>query len=140
MNIALKPEHQRKIIADAEILYPIIKEIYLTENKMERSVEHLWVVGLDREYRLMFVELVALGQSNRVAVKPGDIFRMAIYKMAERLVIIHNHPSGDLTPSEEDVRFTKKMQHLGEELDIRVSDHLIISEDDYRSLDGIEIY
>ncbi|MDN5217181.1 JAB domain-containing protein [Fulvivirgaceae bacterium BMA12] len=76
-----------------------------------------------------------LGVSNSMQVDPKEIFRMAIYKMAVSMILIHNHPSGELSPSEADMDMTDRLIKSGELLGIQVIDHLIISEKHYLSFD-----
>jgi len=84
--------------------------------------------------KILFVELIGLGAVNRVSANPSDVFRMAIYKMIVRMVLVHNHPSGNLEPSKKDLDFTDHMLKAGKLISIEVTDHLIISETGYLSL------
>lgn len=105
----------------------------LRENKLGRNQEHFWVIGLDNQNKILFIELVGLGAVNRVGASPPDVFRMGIYKLAVRMILVHNHPSGNLTPSEEDIDMTDRMIKTGKILDIEVIEHLIITETGYTS-------
>lgn len=78
--------------------------------------------------------MVGLGAVNRVGASPSDVFRMGIYKLAVRMILVHNHPSGNLKPSDEDIDFTDKMYKVGEIIGIKVLNHLIITEKSYTSL------
>ena len=71
----------------------------LRENKIGRNQEHFWVIGLDNQNKILFIELVGLGAVNRVGANPPDVFRMGIYKLAVGMILVHNHPSGNLKPS-----------------------------------------
>lgn len=80
-----------------------------------------------------------MGTVNRVNANPPDVFRMAIYKLAVRMMLVHNHPSGSITPSKQDQDLTDHMLKVGKLINIEVIDHLVISEEKYTSFedDGI---
>jgi len=103
------------------------------ENKIRRNQEHFWVVGLDNKHQILFIELIGLGAVNRVNADPPDVFRMAIYKLAVKMILVHNHPSGSLDLSKGDNEFTDRMLKVGKLINIEVIDHLVISETDYFS-------
>ena len=116
-----------------------MQQILRRENKLGRSQEHFWVVGLDNINRILFIELVALGRQNRVTANPPDVFRMAIYKLALKLVMVHNHPSGQMIPSSADRSMTDRIIKVGEIINIEVVDHIIISETDHLSFQDMGI-
>jgi DNA repair protein RadC len=136
MNVRLPKEHRKKEINYGGSLYPVMQSILMRESRIRRAIEHFWVASLDNKNRLVNVELINLGSVNRVTVKPPEVFRIAIYKAAPRVVLVHNHPSGDigiLTPNEADKNFTDHMLKAGKLLNIDVADHLVITETDYYS-------
>ncbi|HSR46456.1 MAG TPA: DNA repair protein RadC [Anaerolineales bacterium] len=96
--------------------------------------EHLVVVLLDTRNRLIAVETVYRGSLNTSVIRVGEIFRSAIRANAASLIVAHNHPSGDPTPSPEDVAVTRAFVEAGKLLDIEVLDHLIIGKDRHTSL------
>ncbi len=110
-----------------------MQQILLRENKIRRNQEHFWVVGLDTHNKILFIELISLGAVNSVQVKPREIFRMAIYKMAVKMVLVHNHPSDEVDPSKNDEDLTDKLMKSGDMLGVEVIEHLIISEKKYFS-------
>jgi len=134
MNVRLTKNQKIKILNSADI-YKVMQQVLLRENKIRRNQEHFWVVGLDNANKILFVELIGLGAVNRVGASPSDVFRMAIYKMTVRMVLVHNHPSGSLEPSEKDLDFTDHMLKAGKLINIEIIDHLIISETGYTSFD-----
>jgi DNA repair protein RadC len=136
MDARLSKDHRNKEIHRGGDLYPVLKSILMRESKIRRAIEHFWVASLDTKNRLLNVELVSLGSVNRVTAKPPEVFRIPIYKAAPKVVLIHNHPSGDLgilTPNEADKNFTDHMMKAGKLLNIEVADHLVITETDYYS-------
>jgi len=139
--------YERKVIQRAKESRPqqprqrsgIMQQVLKRENKLGRSQEHFWVVGLNNANKILFIELIGLGRQNRVTANPPDVFRMAIYKLAVRLILVHNHPSGQLLPSTADKAFTDRILKVGEIINIDVLDHLVISETEYLSFADLGI-
>ncbi len=96
--------------------------------------EHLRVLLLDTRNRVLRTVEVYRGSLNSSMIRIGEIFREAIRMNAAAIIVAHNHPSGDPTPSPEDVRVTKALVESGELMDIEVLDHLIIGKNRYVSL------
>ena len=96
--------------------------------------EHLRVVVLDTRNRLISIEKIYVGSLNSSMVRVGELFRPAIQRNAASIIVVHNHPSGDPTPSSEDVTLTKAIVQAGKLLDIEVLDHLIIGQGRFVSL------
>ena len=96
--------------------------------------EHLRVILLDRRNRVMEIVEVYKGSVNSSQVRVGEIFKEAIRKNASALVVIHNHPSGDPTPSPDDVAVTRAIVQAGKLLDVDVLDHLVIGQGKWVSL------
>jgi DNA repair protein RadC len=84
--------------------------------------EHLRVILLDRRNRVMETVEVYKGSVNSSQVRVGEIFKEAVRKNASALVVIHNHPSGDPTPSPDDVAVTRAIVQAGKLLDVEVLD------------------
>ena len=80
------------------------------------------------------VELVSVGSLSASLVHPREVLKPAIVQSAAALVIAHNHPSGDVEPSSEDVEFTHRLQKACEILGIRLLDHVIVANGDFTSL------
>tara|TARA_R110000796_G_scaffold252627_1_gene389013 strand:+ start:98622 stop:99242 length:621 start_codon:yes stop_codon:yes gene_type:complete len=132
MNVRLSQEQKIKLL-NSDAVYSIMQQILLRENKIRRNQEHFWVVGLDNQNKILFIELIGLGQVNRVEANPPDVFRMGIYKLAVSMILVHNHPSGNITPSQADKDFTDRMLKVGKLININVLDHLVITEEGYTS-------
>ncbi len=132
MTVRLTKEQKIKVL-NSEDVYKIMQQILLREKKISRVQEHFWVVGLDNKNKILFIELIALGAQNRLNATPPDIFRMTIYKLAVKVIFVHNHISGDVTPGKSDIKTTQKLIQAGELLNIRVIDHLVINETKFLS-------
>ena len=96
--------------------------------------EHFLVMLLDVRNRVLAMPTVSIGSLTASVAHPREIFREAIRYSAANMILIHNHPSGDPTPSREDVQITKQMMKAGEIMGIPVLDHIIIAGDGFLSL------
>ena len=88
--------------------------------------ESLWVMTLDGRNGLMGIERVYQGTATGTSVRIGELFRYAVSAGGVGIVLVHNHPSGDAEPSDEDIRLTKEVLAASKLLDIEVLDHLVI--------------
>lgn len=104
------------------------------ENMRHLDREEFRVILLDTKNHVIQVETVAVGSLNSSGVKPREVFKNAIRNSAAAVILIHNHPSGDPTPSREDVALTKRLAQAGELLGIEVLDHIIVGDGKYVSL------
>ena len=132
MNVRLTAE-QKKTILNAYDVYSVMQQILLRQNKIRRAQEHFWVIGLKANNTILFIELISIGAQNRVNVSPPDVFRMGIYKLAVGMILVHNHPSGNLKPSAGDKDVTDRLLKVGKMINIEVIDHLIITESGFTS-------
>lgn len=105
MNIKLKETQDRKINGSDDI-YPIMQKILLRENKIDRNREHLWTISLDNANKILNIELVSLGTINKTLIEPMEVFSVPLQKRAVKVILVHNHPSGQLRPSEPDKDIT----------------------------------
>jgi DNA repair protein RadC len=96
--------------------------------------EHLRVINLDTRNRVINIEKLYIGSLNASTVRVGELFKSAIQRSAASVIILHNHPSGDPTPSPEDVALTRAIVQAGKLLDIEVLDHLVIGQGRWISL------
>src|ERR671930_407635 len=104
-----------------ELIYKLLGD----EMRMLR-IESLRVVLLDTRYRLMRVESVSVGSMNESIAHPREIFRPALTYSAYAVVVVHNHPSGDASPSQADHNLTRRLAEAAELLQIKLLDHIII--------------
>jgi DNA repair protein RadC len=96
--------------------------------------EHLRVLLLDTKNQVLASPVIYKGNVNTSVIRIAEIFREAIRHNSTALIIAHNHPSGDPTPSPEDIRVTRQIVEAGNLVDIEVLDHLIIGQGRYVSL------
>jgi DNA repair protein RadC len=88
---------------------------------------------LDARQVVKLVELVSIGVLNQATVHPRETFRRAVVEGSAAIIIAHNHPSGTVSPSGDDIRVTQKMHDAGEVLGIDLLDHIVFSSDKYFS-------
>ena len=132
MNVKLTKAQKIKIL-NSDDLYGIMQRILLRENKIDRNREHFWVIGLEHNNRILFIELISKGSLSKVIVEPMEVFSLALQKRAASIILCHNHPSGELQPSEADKDITDRLIQTGKIVKTPVADHFIISEKSYLS-------
>lgn len=120
------PEKQR---FDAEKLGP-----QLVSGYGHYPQERLGAVLLDAKHRVGRQREIFVGTMNRSVVSPGEILRFALGDSASAVVLFHNHPSGDPTPSEDDIKLTRRLKESLELVDIELVDHLVVGEHRYLSM------
>jgi DNA repair protein RadC len=96
--------------------------------------EEMWVVDLDTRNRVMSLVKLYQGSVNSSQVRVCEVFRQAILDNAPSIIVAHNHPSGDISPSPDDVCVTKAIIQAGKLLDIDTLDHIIVSQGRFTSL------
>ena len=113
---------------------PAIAVAALAQELMWQSQERFAVVLLDVKHRLLGTQVVTIGTATEALAHPRDVFRLAIKRGASRIIVAHNHPSGALEPSPDDLALTQQFLRAAEVLDLPVLDHLILGAGQYRSL------
>lgn len=125
-------------------VFQISRDVYGSYSPRLRDAkqETFMVILLDSKNRFLREVTVAVGSLNQSIVHPREVFRPAVREAAASVIFVHNHPSGDPTPSDEDVRVTERLVEAGRLLGIGVLDHIIVGEERYfsffdqRRLDG----
>ncbi|MBI9014259.1 MAG: DNA repair protein RadC [Clostridiales bacterium] len=112
---------------------------YFQEELRHLNKEKFIVVFLNTKNLITSYEVVSVGSLSASIVHPREVFNRAIKKSAASIILIHNHPSGNPTPSREDEAITKRLCNVGEVVGIKILDHIIISEDGYFSFKEMDI-
>jgi len=99
-----------------------------------KKKEHFLVLCLDTRNHLINTHKVSIGSLDCSIVHPREVFKEAISSCAASVIFVHNHPSGDPTPSEDDIKLTKRLVEAGEILGIEVLDHIVICDRDHLSM------
>ncbi|MDI6857706.1 MAG: DNA repair protein RadC [Dehalococcoidia bacterium] len=125
---SMQPEARASVRSPADVANLLLTEMGLLEQ------EHLRVVLLNARNEVMGVPEVYKGSVNSSQVRIGELFREAIRRNCPAIVIVHNHPSGDPTPSNDDISLTRSAIEAGRLLNIEVLDHLVVGHGRYVSL------
>lgn len=112
----------------SSIVYEYFKRILFNAKQ-----EHFYCVYLDNSKQIIHEKLLFIGTINYSVVHPREIFKEAYYYSASSIICVHNHPSGNIFPSNEDLKITKNLVQVGQLLGIKIVDHLIISNNNYYS-------
>ncbi len=115
-------------------IHSSIQAFHLIKDHFNPVAEEVWALALNSQLKLIEKEMIFKGTVNACPLHPRDIFRFLILKNATAFIIVHNHPSNDCQPSEQDIKETKRLQKIGHLLEISLIDHLIIGENKYFSL------
>jgi DNA repair protein RadC len=117
-------------ISSSKNVFDLMKPIL--ENKKQ---EHFYVLHLNSKNEILSKKLIAIGTLNSVLIHPREIFKEAIRESAQNIILVHNHPSGDQTPSLSDKEITTKIEKASEIIGIDLLDHIIIGQDKWFSFD-----
>ena len=130
-----------KMVKESSFLYQT-RQILSPSDAYEMIKEQL--EGLDREQFIIAclntkneptnITVVSVGSLNKAIVHPREVFKTAILSNASSIMAFHNHPSGDTTPSDQDIQLTHRLSESGELLGIKLLDHLIVGDDSFTSL------
>jgi len=126
--MATLPEERLQVRSPADVANLLMLEMSFLEQ------EELHTVLLDTKNYVTRTKKIYAGSLNSAAVRVGEVFREAVRANSASIIVAHNHPSGDPTPSPEDVHVTKMIVEAGNLLDINVLDHLVIGRNRYVSL------
>ena len=111
-----------------KMAYDELKGIY------EQKKEFFIAFYLDSKNKIIAREIISIGTLNSSLIHARELFKGAILRSANTIILAHNHPSGNLEPSDEDLTATKKLQEAGDIIGIKILDHLIVSERGYKSI------
>jgi len=107
---------------------------YYVDELQGRTKEYFYALFLDTKNRIMREELISVGTLNASMMHPREVFHPAIQASCNSVILVHNHPSGDCKPSEQDKEVTKTLIDAGKLLGVNVLDHVIIGKDTFYSL------
>jgi DNA repair protein RadC len=136
MHSALRePVAAQPVFPNQAVLDP-----YLRSTLGHEKREQFRVLFLNRQYRLLADEVLWRGTIDQVATYPREIVEQALERGASGLILVHNHPSGDPRPSDEDISLTRLIVRACKALDIRVHDHLIVAGHQIVSLKALQVF
>ncbi|MFW6014682.1 MAG: RadC family protein [Candidatus Nanoarchaeia archaeon] len=119
---------QKKRIKKPQDVYEHMKE-----NVKNLKQEHFFVLSLDTKNKILAEKIIAIGTLNAALLHPREIFKEAIKNSANSIIIVHNHPTGDPEPSNEDIKITEDIMKAAELIGINVLDHIILGDSSYWS-------
>ena len=125
---SMTPE-TRPVIKSPEHVAQLVMEDL---RNLDRETFH--IVCLNTKNQVVKTEMISKGSLNSSLVHPREVFKTAISRSAAAVILVHNHPSGDPSPSPEDLKITRRLVEVGELVGIEVLDHLIIGQQSYISL------
>ena len=112
---------------------------HFVDELKDKKKEQFYALYLDTKNRIIGEELISVGTLNASLIHPREVFNPAIKSSANAIILVHNHPSGDCTPSPEDKQVTKQIKEAGNMLGINLLDHIILGKDNYLSIKEKEI-
>ncbi len=117
-----------KIIRTAQDVYEY------TKNMWDLPKEHLRGIYLNSHYKVIHDEIIAIGTIDANIIHPREVFRPALEYAAAAVILVHNHPSGNLEPSDDDITITEQLMQAGTLLGIDLVDHVIVSQQGFKSI------
>lgn len=118
-------------ISSPQAVVSLMKNVYELDRQ---AVEYVYMVMLNSKGKVLGVYMVSKGTVNGSLITPREIFMVALMIGAVTIILVHNHPSGDCTPSKEDMDSTKRINEAGELIGVRLVDHVIVGNDRYHSM------
>ena len=124
----------RKIISLTGIKINTPQKVFeFYKNKINSMQEHVYCIYLDSHKKIIKQQLLFIGTVNYSMIHPRDIFKEAYLLNASSIICVHNHPTGDVTPSKNDINITVRLKEIGNLLGIPLIDHIIVGTDKYYS-------
>lgn len=106
----------------------------ITASIRNQKQEHLILISLDARAKVIGNDIIYVGSVDEITIHPREIFNIAIKKLATNIIIVHNHPSGDVRPSPADIEATKRILEISKIIGIKLIDHIIVSSNLYYSI------
>lgn len=140
-NLSLSIEVQKKPKVIEEIKLEKSGEVFDLEEVQEIKdavQEHLLFIGLDRGNNIRNISLLGIGTSNEISIDSKYIVRTALITASDKVILVHNHPSNKLEPSNNDRHITNVTSKLLKAFNIELLDHIIVTENNYISMGAIK--
>lgn len=132
--VAAAELYRRAHFVDISPTISSVKDVVRLTHRLSRfKQEHLVGLYLNARNKLICQKTLTIGTLDASLIHPREVFLPALKRHAVRIIIVHNHPSGDTDPSREDIKITKQLLHAGKLLGIELIDHVIISQHNYYS-------
>jgi len=135
LNKRIKVNDNSLVFSSAKIVFD-----FLSPKLSGLDKEHFIVLLLDSKNKLIKEELISIGTLNASLIHPREIFKPAIKESANSIILVHNHPSGDCTPSKNDEKITELLKQTSTTINIPIIDHIIISKNSYYSFQEKKLF
>lgn len=126
-RVLVSEENKKKINSPTDVSNYLMKEMG------DLKKEHFNIIMLDNKNQVIEVHNVSIGSLNSAIVHPREVFKNAVRRSSASIILAHNHPSGNASPSKEDISITKRLVECGELMGIKVLDHIIVGKKEYFS-------
>lgn len=128
--------YQRETFGSPQYIHSMMVEIFQLDKLAD---EFVYLIAFNTKMRMLGIFEVSHGTANASLVDARGVFLRAVYTGASYIMLVHNHPSGDITPSREDMLISKRMKEAGELMGILLADHIIIGSNGYFSFHEQEL-
>ncbi|MFO3702667.1 DNA repair protein RadC [Staphylococcus felis] len=133
-ELASRIHFDRQVLLSEPIKSPEQIANYMFHELKGIQQEHFVILILNTKHHIIHKETLFIGTLNSVIIHPREVFKVALKWSAHAIIVVHNHPSGDPTPSQADIQTTQRLKSCGEAMGIELLDHIIIGEDDFTSI------
>lgn len=133
IELSKRINNKIETLNNLKITSPDIIYDYYKNTLANKKQEHFYTLYLDNDKKLILEKLLYIGTINHSLIHPREIYKEAYLCSASGIILIHNHPSGNLTPSKEDINVTNNLKKIGDLFGISVVDHIIIGSTGYFS-------
>lgn len=132
----VRAKRRRYDLENCDITCPLAcyKVIQFFLDLKSEPVERFGIISLNTKNKITGIHIIGSGAIDKIYVEPREVFAAAIMNNAKSIIAFHNHPSGDPTPSQDDILITRRLKKAGDILSIKLLDHLITGEESYISL------
>lgn len=135
MSIEVEVQKKQKYARKIQLRIPSqVFDLEEVQEIRDAIQEHLLFIGLDRRNNIININLLGIGTSSEINVEAKYVVRTALVNSCDRVILVHNHPSNNLEPSNYDVIMTNTINKLLQVFNIKLLDHIIVTEKDYVSM------
>ena len=127
MQIKISEKTRKAAVSDPRAVAQILADILKAEDGFDKVKEHFWGIYLDARNYIARIELISLGTLNASLIHPRETLKPAIEGNAAQFIVAHNHPSGEVEPSEDDLTITRRLTEAAKIMGIELLDHIIIN-------------
>lgn len=121
----VKYDLDKKTVSDPSTIFNILNEVL---DLSEQAQEMFGIIMLNTKNKIIGLSVISIGTLNQSLVHPREVFKQALVANSNRIVLFHNHPSGDTTPSKDDIDITSRLVEGGKILGVDILDHIIVGD------------